>query len=134
MEIPYSLLADLVSILHGLLIVFTMLIIFSQFRGNNSISEKFYIAYIIIWNVGWIGGALIFHTCPITKLEKYLRGLGQEEVYQGHFLQHYFNMSSDIVCLLSFLLNLLISVTILLAVRKKPEKPSARSLNPKQEW
>jgi hypothetical protein len=116
MDIPYSLLADLVAASHALMIVFTFGVIAFTFKyGYRS---KIVITWMIAWNTGVPLGATIFGTCPITKLEKYLRTLGEEEVYQGHFLEHYFHLSGDVVGYLSIIMSILISVAILLAIRK----------------
>ena len=125
MDIPYSLLADLVAASHALMIALSFLgAIFTIKYGYRSI---FINIFLLLWIIVTPIAQCIFKGCPITQLEKHLRALGNEEVYQGHFLEHYFNLSGDIVGVLFVITSILISIAILLTVRRnlRPESQEA---------
>jgi hypothetical protein len=79
----YSLLADMVMLLHLLFVLFVVL-------GGLVVLRRPRLARLhlpaVVWGVtvelmGWV--------CPLTPLENHLRRLGGEAGYTGGFIQHY---------------------------------------------
>jgi hypothetical protein len=80
---PYRLLADLVLTLHLLFVLFVVLGGLLALRWPR-------VAWLHLPAAVW--GALIEFAgwiCPLTPLEKWLRGLAGEGGYRGGFIEHY---------------------------------------------
>ncbi len=86
----YSLLADLVVVVHLAYVLFVLLalpvILFGGWRGwewvRNRAFRLMHLAMITIVVVE----ALLSITCPLTTLEDYLRGQAGQQVVQGSFI------------------------------------------------
>lgn len=79
----YDVLADLVVVIHFIFILYVMLGAFLAFKWIKSL-------YLHIIVLAW--GAYIEFTgtiCPLTPLENWLRHEGQQQGYEGGFIQHY---------------------------------------------
>jgi len=122
MNIPYSLLADLVAISHILMMIFALGCAITNIICK--LRSKFIWTCLFLWIVGVPTANCIFGSCPVTLLEKHLRVLGQEEAYQGHFLEHYFHIDSSTVGLLAFVVDFLLCLAILMPIGRSVLKKS----------
>lgn len=80
---PYSLLADLVVIIHLLFVLFAVfggLLVF-RWRSIIWVHLPALLWAILIEFIGWI--------CPLTPLENWLRRQAENGAYQGGFVEHY---------------------------------------------
>lgn len=79
----YSLLADLVLVLHAAFVVFVclgaLLVLWRRWIALLHVPAALYGAAISFW--GWI--------CPLTPLEQRLRRAAGQAGYEGGFVQHY---------------------------------------------
>ena len=109
---PYSLLADLVIILHFLFVIFAVIGALLAFKWRKiiwiHIPVVIWAAYIEFSN----------QICPLTPLEKSLRMKGGESSYTGGFIEHYIipvlyppGLTSEIQLLLGCLV-LIINIVI----------------------
>jgi hypothetical protein len=81
--VPYGLLADLVVGLHLLFVCFVV-------GGGLLVLRRPRLAWVHLPAAAW--GALIEFAgwiCPLTPLEKWLRGRGGGAGYEGDFVEHY---------------------------------------------
>lgn len=79
----YRFLADIVLVLHLAFVLFVAL-------GGLLVLRRRRVAWVHLPVAAW--GALVMFTgwiCPLTPLEKELRGLGGEAGYRGGFVEHY---------------------------------------------
>lgn len=92
-QLSYRLLADLVLILHLLVVVFVVaglvLIVIGGVRGWRWIRHRGFriihlAAILMVIAQAWLGAA-----CPLTTLEMWLRGRAGEAVYGGGFIAHW---------------------------------------------
>lgn len=82
-EMLYSLLADLVVVVHLAFVVFVVL-------GGLLVLRRGWVAWLHVPAAVW--GALIElfgWICPLTPLEQWLRRRAGEAGYQGGFVEHY---------------------------------------------
>jgi hypothetical protein len=79
----YRLLADLVMVVHGALLVFFLIGGLLAWRWRRLIWAHLFIG---VWNLSIV---ILDFGCPVTALEKDLRGRGDEQPYGGGFIQHY---------------------------------------------
>ncbi len=80
---PYRLLADLVVTLHLLFVAFVVLggLLALRWRRVVWLHLPAAVWGALIEFAGWV--------CPLTPLEKWLRGLAGEAGYRGGFIEHY---------------------------------------------
>lgn len=80
-------LAGCIALLHSMVALYMISIVFCVFKKNLP-------AWYLNIQMGIIGIACVFNistgVCPLTFIEKKLRALAGLEVYDGNFLNHYF--------------------------------------------
>jgi Protein of Unknown function (DUF2784) len=76
-------LADVVMVLHGLLLLFFVVGPFLAWRWPRLI---WFNLAIVAWNLVIV---LVDFGCPVTATEKFFRRQGGESVYQGGYIEHY---------------------------------------------
>ena len=90
---PYRLLADVVLVLHALIVIFVILGLLLIFIGGGRgwgwvRNLRFRIAHAITIGVvvlqGWLG-----KICPLTTLEMVLRDKAGDATYKGGFIAHW---------------------------------------------
>lgn len=101
----YSVLADLVLIVHAVFIVFVM------FGGLLALLKR-WVIYLHLPALVW--GAMVIAmgwVCPLTPLENAMRQLAREANYRGGFIEHYLlaaiypqGLTPDVQILLALLL------------------------------
>jgi len=81
--VVYRRLADLVVVLHVLIILFL-------FYGPFLCRKDAWVALFHIPLAVWVTAAIIMNwTCPLTPLENHLRKVAGQQGYEGSFVDHY---------------------------------------------
>jgi Protein of Unknown function (DUF2784) len=79
----YRFLADVVTVLHGALLLFFVVGGFLAWKWRKLM---WVVAGIALWNLTIV---LLDFGCPVTATEKFFQRQGGEEPYQGGYIHHY---------------------------------------------